>query len=60
MEEHNFSLHPDVVAVLDGLDISDRPINHAAGARVLPREAYMSPSFYDFEKEAVFMTSWLC
>jgi phenylpropionate dioxygenase-like ring-hydroxylating dioxygenase large terminal subunit len=53
-------LHPDVLTVLDGLDISDRPIDHPAGARVLPREAYMSPEFFEFEKQAVFMTSWLC
>ena len=54
------SLHPDVLAVLDGLDVSDRPINHPAGARVLPKEAYMSAAFHAFEREAVFMHSWLC
>src|SRR5580700_12198736 len=53
-------LHPDVLAVLAGLDVSDRPINHPAGARVLPKEAYMSSAFHEFEKEAVFMHSWLC
>lgn len=50
-------LHPDVHAVLDGLDGSDRPV---AEARVLPPEAYMSAAFYKFETEAVFMHSWLC
>ena len=54
------SLHPDVLAVLDGLEISDRPINHPAGARVMPKEAYMSQAFFDFERDAVFMHSWLC
>jgi phenylpropionate dioxygenase-like ring-hydroxylating dioxygenase large terminal subunit len=52
------SLHPDIRAVLDGLDASARPI--AAGARVLPAEAYKSQAFYAFEHEAVFMRSWLC
>jgi len=37
MQANASALHPDVVAVLDGLDISDRPINHPAGARVLRR-----------------------
>src|ERR1700730_8564815 len=60
MQANASALHPDVVAVLDGLDISDRPINHPAGARVLPKEAYMSAAFHEFEKEAVFMHSWLC
>jgi phenylpropionate dioxygenase-like ring-hydroxylating dioxygenase large terminal subunit len=50
-------VHPDILAVLDGLDASDRPV---AEARVLPREAYMSDAFFAFEKEAVFMHSWLC
>ena len=49
--------HPDVAAVLDGLDASDQPVEHA---RVLPPEAYMSAAFYEFEKEAVYMRSWLC
>jgi phenylpropionate dioxygenase-like ring-hydroxylating dioxygenase large terminal subunit len=53
-------LHPDVVTVLDGLEISDRPIDHPAGARVLPKEAYMSAAFHEFERDAVFMHSWLC
>ncbi|MEJ0068504.1 MAG: hypothetical protein WDO24_07025 [Pseudomonadota bacterium] len=51
------AIHPDVRAVLDGLDASDQPV---ADARVLPREAYMSEAFFAFEKEAVFMHSWLC
>jgi phenylpropionate dioxygenase-like ring-hydroxylating dioxygenase large terminal subunit len=60
MHANTASLHPDLLAVLDGLDVSDRPINHPAGARVLPKEAYMSPAFHEFEREAVFMHSWLC
>lgn len=60
MQTDASTLHPDVLAVLDGLDASDRPINHPAGARVLPKQAYMSAAFYEFEKEAVFMHSWLC
>jgi phenylpropionate dioxygenase-like ring-hydroxylating dioxygenase large terminal subunit len=60
MQATTGSLHPDVLAVLGGLDVSDRAINHPAGARVLPKEAYMSPAFHDFEREAVFMHSWLC
>jgi phenylpropionate dioxygenase-like ring-hydroxylating dioxygenase large terminal subunit len=60
MRESYPNLHPDVVAVLDGLDVSDRAINHPAGARVLPNEAYISRAFFDFEREAVFMRSWLC
>ena len=39
-------LHPDVAAVLEGLDASDGPVD---SARVLPPEAYMSPAFYEFE-----------
>ena len=50
-------IHPDIIAVLDGLDISDRPV---AEARALPPEAYRSEAFFAFEKEAVFMHSWLC
>lgn len=53
-------LHPDVLAVLDGIDASDRPINHPAGARVLPAEAYRSAAFHEFELDAVFRRSWLC
>jgi phenylpropionate dioxygenase-like ring-hydroxylating dioxygenase large terminal subunit len=60
MQPNASDLHPDVLAVLNGLDVSDRPINHPVGARVLPKEAYMSDAFYEFEKEAVFMHSWLC
>src|SRR3984957_7288098 len=60
MRADTASLHPDVLEVLDGLDASDRPINHPAGARVLSKEAYMSPAFHEFEREAVFMHSWLC
>jgi hypothetical protein len=55
MQPNTSSLHPDVLAVLAGLDVSDRPINHPAGARVLPKEAYMSAAFHEFEKEAVFI-----
>ena len=51
------ALHPDVEAVLDGLDASAQPV---AQARVLPPEAYVSPAFHAFEMEAVFMHSWLC
>jgi phenylpropionate dioxygenase-like ring-hydroxylating dioxygenase large terminal subunit len=54
---HPPSIHPDVLAVLDGLDASDQPVTEA---RVLPPEAYMSEAFFAFEKEAVFMHSWLC
>lgn len=50
-------IHPEVSAVLAGLDDSDRPVEEA---RVLPPEAYMSPHFFAFEREAVFMHSWLC
>ena len=51
------AIHPDVQAVLDGLALSARPVEEA---RVLPPEAYRSEAFYAFEKEAVFMRSWLC
>ncbi|WP_416897115.1 MAG: aromatic ring-hydroxylating oxygenase subunit alpha [Minwuia sp.] len=50
-------LHPDVASVIDGLDISARPVEEA---RVLPTAAYTSDAFFEFEKEAVFMRSWLC
>jgi phenylpropionate dioxygenase-like ring-hydroxylating dioxygenase large terminal subunit len=53
----NHAVHPDILAVLAGLDASARPVGEA---RVLPPEAYMSPAFFEFEKEAVFMHSWLC
>src|SRR6185369_13445183 len=49
--------HPDVLKVLHGLDASAKPVTEA---RVLPPEAYMSDAFFAFEKEAVFMHSWLC
>lgn len=52
------ALHPDIVSVLDGLERSTRSI--ADGARVLPAEAYGSPVFHAFEKQAVWMRSWLC
>jgi phenylpropionate dioxygenase-like ring-hydroxylating dioxygenase large terminal subunit len=51
------AFHPDVQTVLDALADSARPVDEA---RVLPPEAYMSPHFFAFEKEAVFMHSWLC
>lgn len=50
-------LHPDVAEVLHGLAASEVPIPEA---RVLPPKAYTSQAFYDFEREAVFMHSWLC
>ena len=50
-------LHPDIAAVLDGLDASDQPVE---SARVLPPEAYRSAAFYEFEMAAVYMRSWLC
>ena len=50
-------LHPDIAAVLDGLDASDQPVG---SARVLPPEAYRSAAFHEFEMEAVYMHSWLC
>ncbi len=53
----NDAFHADVLTVLDGLADSAQPV---AEARVLPAEAYRSPHFFDFEKEAVFMHSWLC
>jgi phenylpropionate dioxygenase-like ring-hydroxylating dioxygenase large terminal subunit len=53
----NDAFHADILTVLDGLADSARPV---AEARVLPAEAYRSPHFFDFEKEAVFMHSWLC
>jgi phenylpropionate dioxygenase-like ring-hydroxylating dioxygenase large terminal subunit len=50
-------LHCDVEAVLVALADSALPVEQA---RVLPAEAYMSTDFFTFEKEAVFMHSWLC
>ena len=49
--------HPDIAAVLDGLEASDRPVE---SARVLPPEAYRSAAFHEFEMAAVYMRSWLC
>jgi phenylpropionate dioxygenase-like ring-hydroxylating dioxygenase large terminal subunit len=49
--------HPDIAAVLKGLDASDQPVE---GARGLPPEAYMSAAFHEFEMAAVYMRSWLC
>lgn len=60
MHNSNSKIHPDVVTVLEQLPNSDRPINHPAGARVLPAQAYGSEAFHQFEKDAVFMRSWLC
>ena len=50
-------LHPDVRRVLDGLATAEADL---PDARVLPPEAYHSEAFHAFEKEAVFMHSWLC
>jgi phenylpropionate dioxygenase-like ring-hydroxylating dioxygenase large terminal subunit len=44
------TVHPDVLTVLAGLEESARSV---AEARALPREAYMSPHFFTFEREAV-------
>ena len=52
------ALHPDVRAVLNGLDQSTRTI--AEGGRVLPAEAYRSAAFHEFELDAVWRRSWLC
>jgi phenylpropionate dioxygenase-like ring-hydroxylating dioxygenase large terminal subunit len=60
MSANSSMLHPDVLAVLDGIEASDRPIDHPAGSRVLPAQAYMSTAFYEFELDAVFRHSWLC
>jgi phenylpropionate dioxygenase-like ring-hydroxylating dioxygenase large terminal subunit len=51
------SLHPDVAEVLAGLSASERDV---LDARALPPKAYYSSAFFDFEREAVFMHSWLC
>ena len=51
------SIHPDIFRVLAGLDDSARPVDEA---RALPPEAYMSDAFFAFEKQAIFMRSWLC
>lgn len=53
----SIQVHPDVIEVLTTLDISDKPVDQA---RVLPPKAYFSEPFFEFEKEAVFMHSWLC
>ncbi|MBD3885600.1 Rieske 2Fe-2S domain-containing protein [Phormidium tenue FACHB-886] len=50
-------VHPDILEVLATLDISDKPVDEA---RVLSPKAYFSEAFFEFEKEAVFMHSWLC
>lgn len=49
--------HPDVLEVLLSLEHSEVPVPQA---RVLPPKAYCSDAFFEFEKEAVFMRSWLC
>jgi phenylpropionate dioxygenase-like ring-hydroxylating dioxygenase large terminal subunit len=51
------NLHPDVVEVLAELRESEMNVPEA---RVLPPKAYHSEAFFAFEKEAVFMHSWLC
>lgn len=51
------SVHPDVLEVLSGLDAS---VADFPDARALPPKAYYSEAFFEFEKEAVFMHSWLC
>lgn len=53
----NHNLHPDVTEVLASLEPSERPLPET---RVLPPKAYFSEAFYQFEREAVFMHSWLC
>jgi hypothetical protein len=50
-------LHPDVQEVLAGLAASEAGVPEA---RALPAKAYTSEAFYAFEREAVFMHSWLC
>lgn len=51
------NLHPDVCEVLAGLEQSEAPVPNA---RAMPAKAYYSQPFYEFEREAVFMHSWLC
>jgi phenylpropionate dioxygenase-like ring-hydroxylating dioxygenase large terminal subunit len=51
------AIRGDVERVLASLSESARPVEHA---RALPAEAYRSLDFFEFEKEAVFMHSWLC
>lgn len=47
---------PDVQAIIDAVAGS---VGDVSSARSLPAEAYLSPRFYEFEKEAIFSRSWL-
>ncbi|MBB6675471.1 aromatic ring-hydroxylating oxygenase subunit alpha [Cohnella nanjingensis] len=53
----SYKVTEDVMEVLSQLGPS---LIESKEARSMPAECYTSPSFFEFEKEAVFARSWLC
>lgn len=43
-----------------GLAETLRATGHAGQPRMLPRECFTLPAFFDFEREAIFARSWIC
>ncbi|HVH82538.1 MAG TPA: aromatic ring-hydroxylating dioxygenase subunit alpha, partial [Stellaceae bacterium] len=50
-------MNPELSAILDALPPY---AGHEAAAPMLPRQCYTSPEFFEFEREAVFASNWVC
>ena len=46
--------------VLEILAEIEESVGDVLDAKTMPRDAYVSKAFYEFEKEAVFARSWMC
>jgi len=50
-------MNPELAEILEEL----APYGgHEAAAPMLPKQCYTSPAFFDFEREAVFASNWVC
>jgi phenylpropionate dioxygenase-like ring-hydroxylating dioxygenase large terminal subunit len=54
-------MEDDIQAIVAGIEAAAGEVSpdDVSGARTMPREAYTSERFYEFEREAVFARSWL-
>lgn len=54
-------MEDDIQAIVAGIEAAAGELSpgDVSGARTMPREAYTSERFYEFEREAVFARSWL-
>jgi phenylpropionate dioxygenase-like ring-hydroxylating dioxygenase large terminal subunit len=50
-------MNPELAAILDTLPPYE---GHDAAAPMLPKQCYTSPSFFAFERDAVFTRNWVC